>query len=673
MRRIVTAATWLCLLLTGAVAPASAAGNSPPVAVDDPACQQPPGVFGGSYPIPEDPHDWAILALSCAPLLNDSDPDGDPLSVELVGQPAHGEAQVIENDPDDWLEYRPAKDYSTPGGDQPGGNWISDTITYRAFDGEAYSNEAHYRIWIAPVNDPPSFTPGPLLIETQAAAGPVSIPWATNISSGPPNESNQHVSFEIMAPSSDKFVVPPSIDADGNLTFTPGNEPWLATVVVNAKDDGGLWDWGTTPAYDKPDDTSDTVTMQIAIYPASQAPPVAVDDNLTVAEDTPGHVSVIGNDTDINGDNLALTAVGAAGKGTATIDAPGSWQVDYMPFSDAIGSDSFTYTVSDGHGGTDTGTVDVAITPVNDAPTAGDDIVVVAQGADQAQLSVLDNDDDVDGDTLTVSSASGAVHGSLDVTGGGLAYTPAAGYAGPDAFTYTVSDGAGGHDTASVAVTVTTDAAPPVVGQLADALAGGRIGASTVPVRLAWHGTDAVSGVAAYQLQQQAAGGAWKTVALEHPTSTSITRSLAVGEASRFRVRAEDGAGNWSAYAAWAPIVPQRRQEGSTAIAWTGTWHPTDDARYSGGHARRATVHARRATFNFNGRGVAFVSRRSPGAGRAEIRIDGTLVATIDLSSATSYRRIAFHRELAVGGPHTIQVRPVGDGRVDVDAFIVLP
>jgi hypothetical protein len=236
-----------------------------------------------------------------------------------------------------------------------------------------------------------------------------------------------------------------------------------------------------------------------------------------------------------------------------------------------------------------------------------------------------------------------------------------------------VADGAGGHDTASVVVTVTRDAAPPVLGQLADAIAGGTIGASTVPVRLSWHGTDAVSGVAAYQLQRQAAGGAWKTVALEHPTSTSITRLLAVGDASRFRVRAKDGAGNWSAYAAWAPIVPQRRQEGSAAIAWTGTWRPTDDARYSGGHARHASVHARRATLTFNGHGIGFVSRRSPGAGRAEIRIDGTLVATIDLSGPASYRRIAFHRELATGGPHTIQVRPVGDGRVDVDAFIVLP
>ena len=98
--------------------------------------------------------------------------------------------------------------------------------------------------------------------------------------------------------------------------------------------------------------------------------------------------------------NADVTAVGAAGKGTATIDAPGSWQVDYEPSPDANGSDSFDYTVSDGHGGTDTGTMQVTITPVNDDPEAADDEVTVVGGASDVPLAVLDNDHDVDGDTL---------------------------------------------------------------------------------------------------------------------------------------------------------------------------------------------------------------------------------------------------------------------------------
>ena len=66
-----------------------------------------------------------------------------------------------------------------------------------------------------------------------------------------------------------KFAVPPAIDSNGVLTFTPGDVPWLATVVVNAKDDGGLQAWNipASAPYDLPDDSTDTVTFHIAIYP----------------------------------------------------------------------------------------------------------------------------------------------------------------------------------------------------------------------------------------------------------------------------------------------------------------------------------------------------------------------------------------------------------------------
>ena len=675
MRRAVTAATSLCLLLAGTSLPARAAGNSPPVAVDDPgpACGG-LAALGGSYPVVEDGHDWALLALGCAPLINDTDPDGDPLSVELVGQPAHGEARVIPGTPDDWLEYRPAHDYSTPRGDEPGGSWVSDVITYRAFDGQAYSNEASYRLWVAPVNDPPTFTPGPALIETTAGDGPVSVQWASDVSPGPANESDQSVHFEIYVSAPDDiFAVKPTIDADGVLTFTPGTKPWLSTIYVYAQDDGGLEDWNLPPsALDKPDDTSDQVTFEIAIFPVPQAPPVAFDDNLTVLEDTPGTVSVIDNDTDVNDDLLSVAAVGAAGKGTATKDATHTWWADYTPSRDANGSDSFAYTVSDGQGGTDTGTVHVTITPVNDDPVAADDEVTVAQGASDVVLPVLGNDDDIDGDTLSVSAAGAASHGTAVATGGVLTYSPAAGYTGPDAFDYTVSDGAGGHATASVAVDVSPDAVPPVLSQLRDAIAAGGIGASTVPVRLSWHGADPVTGVARYQLQRRS-GGDWVNVDLPSQLSTSVVQSLAVGSTARFRIRATDGAGNRSAYTEWAPIDVRRSQERSAAIDWTGTWHEADDTRFSGGHARHSSGHSRRATFAFTGHAIGLVSRRSPNGGHAEVRVDGLLVATIDLSASTSrYRRIVFRSALATGGPHTIEIRPVGDGRVDVDAFIVL-
>ena len=102
-----------------------------------------------------------------------------------------------------------------------------------------------------------------------------------------------------MAPSADKFADPPAIDADGVLTFTPGDEPWLATVVVNAKDDGGLEDWDlpASAPYDKPDDTSDTVTFEIAIYPADRAAARRRSARRSTTSRPPWHPGAIGTST----------------------------------------------------------------------------------------------------------------------------------------------------------------------------------------------------------------------------------------------------------------------------------------------------------------------------------------------------------------------------------------
>ena len=116
------------------------------------------------------------------------------------------------------------------------------------------------------------------------------------------------------------------------------------------------------------------------------------------------------------------------------------------------------------------------------------------------------------------------------------------------------------------------------------------------------------------------------------------------------------------------------RQERSGAIDWTGTLgqgrRRPPVGRALAAHDRRP---GRRATFAFTGDSIAWVSRRAPNAGRARVRIDGVRVATVDLHAASrGYRRIVFATALATDGPHTIEIRPLGDGRVDVDAFIVL-
>ncbi|MNT63947.1 hypothetical protein D3C72_2018030 [compost metagenome] len=93
--------------------------------------------------------------------------------------------------------------------------------------------------------------------------------------------------------------------------------------------------------------------------------------------------------------------------------------------------------------------------PVNDAPVATDDSAAVAEN-DSVAIAVRGNDVDSDGDALTVEGVTQGANGSVvvDLVTGNPIYTPNAGFTGSDSFTYTIRDGRGGTDTATVFVTV---------------------------------------------------------------------------------------------------------------------------------------------------------------------------------------------------------------------------
>ena len=193
--------------------------------------------------------------------------------------------------------------------------------------------------------------------------------------------------------------------------------------------------------------------------PPVNYPPLAVDDAADTPEDTPVTISVLGNDSDPDGNTLTVVEVSAPTHGTAAVADTGA--VVYTPEPDFHGTDRFTYVVGDGSGLTARATVDVTVLPVNDPPLAGDDAEETPEDT-PVTIDVLGNDSDVDGDALTVVEVSAPTHGTAVVDTGAVVYTPEPDFHGTDSFTYVVGDGSGLTARAAVDVTVRPVNDPPL-------------------------------------------------------------------------------------------------------------------------------------------------------------------------------------------------------------------
>ncbi|MFK7877422.1 MAG: Hint domain-containing protein [Paracoccaceae bacterium] len=184
--------------------------------------------------------------------------------------------------------------------------------------------------------------------------------------------------------------------------------------------------------------------------------PTAVDDTAQTPEDTPVTIPVLDNDTDPTGQTLTLSDADSP-NGDVTVNPDGT--VTFDPDPDFNGETTITYTVTDPDGNTDTGTVTITVTPVNDAPDAVDDADETAFET-PVTVDLLANDSDVDGDDLSVVSASvPAAEGTLLNNGDGtVTFTPADGFTGTATISYTIEDEEGLQDSAVHTIEVGTNA-----------------------------------------------------------------------------------------------------------------------------------------------------------------------------------------------------------------------
>ena len=353
-------------------------------------------------------------------LANDRDVD-DILStsmINIVTPPQHGSLQITPTE----VIYTSNPDYFGP-----------DAFEYTLKDAAgAVSNTATVTVNVKPVNDVP-VTVG------DVATTPEDTPTTIAILSNDTDVDN----------ALDPSTVAASTPAHGSVEIKPDG----SIVYSPAKDYFGP-DTFTYTVKDIAGGISQPATVSLTVTPVNDAP-VATNDNGSTLENTPVDIPLIENDTDVDNpvNPGTLVVVSPPTHGTVTVDPNGV--ATYVPHTDYVGPDTFTYTIEDPDGlPSEPGRVDIAVVPPNRAPVAVNDGPINHRFLLDLSVDVLANDYDVDNEhsELVIQSVTQPAFGSVSIEGDKIVYRPQGTTSGLVTFSYTIADPAG--LTATAAVTI---------------------------------------------------------------------------------------------------------------------------------------------------------------------------------------------------------------------------
>ncbi|WP_447040794.1 tandem-95 repeat protein, partial [Vibrio parahaemolyticus] len=288
-----------------------------------------------------------------------------------------------------------------------------------------------------------------------------------------------------------------NFSVSGNSNVLVSIENGIATISPTAD-----WNGSETLTFIATDPSGESVSQTVDFTVAPVADIVA--DNATVVEDTPTIINVLGNDTFEGKDKVvSLDAENGPKNGTVIVNNDGT--VTYTPDDNYVGEDTFTYIVTSG-GMSESTTVEVNVTPVNDAPVAKDDIATTQEDT-AVTIDVLSNDTDVDGDKLSIESASvPKEQGTVEVVNGKLVFTPAENFNGDAEITYTVTDGQL-TDEAKVTVTVNpVNDAPTIKVDAVESITEDAVSIDTVVAALTVRDTDTPEDQLAVSLENNSNG-----------------------------------------------------------------------------------------------------------------------------------------------------------------------
>ncbi|MEZ4884217.1 MAG: Ig-like domain-containing protein [Chitinophagales bacterium] len=364
--------------------------NNAPIAVDD------------DFTTPQG------TAISFDVLENDSDPDGDNLTAAPITEPANG---TLLQEEDGTFTYIPNADFIG-----------TDYFLYTACDDGTtppLCDTAVVTIVVQPSEVEP-IVANPDIVQT-AVNTPIDIPVLDN------DEGAGLTVSGIVT------------DPENGTATTDGT-----TVIYTPDTDFVGTDYFIYEACNATGQC-DTTLVTVIVLPDSvtNIAPVAVNDVATTPVSTPVQIAVLLNDFDpFGGDTLVITTFTVPTNGTTIFDANGVFT--YTPDPDFIGIDSFTYTICDN--GTpilcDVGTVVINVGSdelPNNPPIAVDDEVTTPPNT-PISIPILGNDSDPDGDNLVVTFVSIPIHGTAELVGDEVLYTPDSTYLGDDFFSYIICD-----------------------------------------------------------------------------------------------------------------------------------------------------------------------------------------------------------------------------------------
>ena len=193
-------------------------------------------------------------------------------------------------------------------------------------------------------------------------------------------------------------------------------------------------------------DQTQFIQDKIADFVPVNTAPVAQDQTLTTAEDTNLAISLVASDAE--DDELTYTLLTSPEHGTFSGSIP---NLTYAPDANYYGSDSFTYIANDGELDSNTATVSITITAVNDAPvTLGQSTTTT----EDTEINIILDAADVDSENLTFIIVTSPNNGSATLLGNVVSYEPTANYSGLDSFTYKANDGLADSNASPVTVTI---------------------------------------------------------------------------------------------------------------------------------------------------------------------------------------------------------------------------